>query len=79
MRHDPKDAEYLIERLGLGEEVDGQGGSNDEMFGTLADSQVSNREKERAKALRDQIAKDMWESYQAYLLEHGHEMDMDVD
>ena len=42
-------------------------------FGTLAHGPANRAEKARAKAKRDQIAQEMWDSYQAILAEHGED------
>lgn len=44
-------------------------------FGTLGNGPANQAEKEGAAAHRDEIAQEMWDSYQQILLERGEEAD----
>jgi hypothetical protein len=61
MKHDPNDVEDLLTARG------GLETPQDDSTGELAETHVSHHEKQRAEALRDQIAQEMWDSYQDLL------------
>jgi hypothetical protein len=67
MKYDIEDAEELVVRV------------NDDMpgdidYGSFAVSHPSQAEKEQADQIRDQIAQDMWDSYQLLLQERGQDI-----
>src|SRR5271168_4115683 len=69
LHHDPEEVEEVadvpeVNRGNLPTQWD---------FGTLARGTPNATEKARAKEKRDQIAQDMWDSYQAILAERGED------
>jgi hypothetical protein len=55
------------------------GGTGGEEVGELGDGPISRTEYNRASALRDQIAEEMWQSYQAFIAENPQVLEEEFD
>jgi hypothetical protein len=73
MDHDDTDIDHylkILDKYGLSRAT-----SEDTLFGEPGEGAIEREERERATTLRDEIATQMWDSYQQFLCDHPEVLD----